>query len=193
MNRLFIVLLLLLCICLISAERLSSSSKSLVLIFKGTTPDDEAAVREYQAIWEKEWETIIKALEEHSGLKFQETEVHANVEEAPSYSGYGNIPMRLRSSYPLDTKREALIHELGHRLQNDLFLKDEEDHPYLFLYLHDVWVSVYGKEFADEQVKVESARRGHYDYESAWKTALAMTPEQRREKWQEFLKTKTAN
>ena len=40
--------------------------------------------------------------------------------------------MHLRASYPLDTKKATLIHELGHRLQSDLFHHDEDDHKYLF-------------------------------------------------------------
>ncbi len=87
--------------------------------------------------------------------------------------------MRLRSSYPFDTKRATLIHELGHRLQSRFFGREEEDHPVLFLYLFDVWDELYGAEFADAQVAVESRRRGLFDYETAWSTALALTPEER--------------
>jgi hypothetical protein len=31
-------------------------------------------------------------------------------------AGNANTPMRLRASYNADTKRSALVHELGHRL-----------------------------------------------------------------------------
>ena len=67
---------------------------------------------------------------------------------------------RLRGSYPEATKRATLIHELGHRLQNDLFTREEDDHPALFLWLYDVWTALYGPEFARQQVEVESARTG---------------------------------
>jgi hypothetical protein len=60
------------------------------------------------------------------------------------------------------------------------------------LYLYDVWVQLYGKEFADRAVVVESARKGIYDYEGAWKTtALAMTRKERHRKWQDFLASKS--
>jgi len=165
----------------------SAEVQEVVLKFEPATPGDAAAVKEYEAIWAAEGSRIIQALQERSGLSFEKSEIRVVVVEAPSNSGFKKIPMSLRSSYPLDTKKATLIHELGHRLQGRLFRKDDEDHPFLFLYLYDVWVSLYGKEFADEQVKVESARRGIYDYETAWRTALAMTAGQRIAKWQEFL------
>lgn len=83
--------------------------------------------------------------------------------------------MRLRSNYSRDTKRATLIHELGHRLQTRFFRRSDEDHPTLFLYLYDVWVELYGEQFAVEQVAVESRRRGYFDYESAWNEALSMS------------------
>ena len=38
---------------------------------------------------------------------------------------------------------------------------------------------LYGKDFADQNVAVESRRKGLYDYESAWKWALTMSAEER--------------
>ena len=165
----------------------SADLQEVVLKFEPATPGDAAAAKEYEAIWAADGSRIIQALQESSGLSFEESEIRVVVVEAPSNSGFKKIPMSLRSSYPLDTKKATLIHELGHRFQGRLFSKNDEDHPFLFLYLYDVWVSLYGKEFADEQVKVESERRGIYDYETAWRTALAMTAEERIAKWQQFL------
>ena len=48
-------------------------------------------------------------------------------------------------------------------------------------------MQLWGQEFADEQVAVESERRGHYDYEAAWRDALALGREGRAERWKQFL------
>jgi hypothetical protein len=45
--------------------------------------------------------------------------------------------------------------------------------------LYDIWVALYGKDFADRNVIVESARKGIHDYDSAWKWALALGAEER--------------
>jgi len=50
--------------------------------------------------------------------------------------------------------------------------QDVEGHPITFLFLYDVWVDLWGREFADAQVKVERARRGVY--EAAWQEVLAL-------------------
>ena len=42
--------------------------------------------------------------------------IRAIVYEGISNSGYKRIPMRMRASYPPDTKRATLVHELAHRL-----------------------------------------------------------------------------
>jgi len=82
-------------------------------------------------------------------LKFDGNEVKAIVFEGTRESGYRERPMRLRASYLPDTKKATLIHELGHRLESDLFRKGD-DHPYLFLWIYDIWVKLYGRQFADE-------------------------------------------
>jgi hypothetical protein len=81
--------------------------------------------------------------------------------------------MYLRASYPADVKKAALVHEHGHRLIAQLRNRptDVDEHRMLFLFLYDVRQSLWGKAFADTQVKIESGRTGLYDYESAWKWA----------------------
>jgi hypothetical protein len=96
------------------------------------------------------------------------------------------VPMQLRASYPANTKKATLVHELGHRLITDL-VGDVEQHPTLFLFLYDTWVDLWGKEFADAEVIVESGRRGLYDYEGAWKVALGMTRQERAAEFKELL------
>jgi hypothetical protein len=99
----------------------------------------EAAAAEYRAIWARDGARIVAAMQRISGLQFREASIAVRVVTGPSSSGSGTRPMRLRGSYPEATKRATLIHELGHRLQNELFARKEDDHPALFLWLHDVW------------------------------------------------------
>jgi hypothetical protein len=122
-------------------------------------------------------------------LKFEDRQVQAIILEVSSSSGYKEKPMRLRASYPMDTKKATLIHELGHRLQSDLFHQDEDDHKYLFLWVYDVWVKLYGREFADAQVAVEK-QRGRM-YPAAWDFALSFTADQRAAKWKETVAERT--
>jgi len=142
------------------------------------------AAREYQAIWNSEGKRIVEAMESVSGLKFTDKEVHTIVFEGTSFSGNGNDPMKLRASYPTDVKKATLIHELGHRLIADVpQTKEMDEHRVLFLVLYDIWEKLYGKDFADKAVEVEKARKGLYDYESAWKWALSMSKEERAAKF----------
>jgi hypothetical protein len=140
-----------------------------------------AAVGEYERIWATDAARIVRTMQEVSGLAFTDTAITAIVFEGVSSSGFRDIPMRLRASYPLDTKKATLIHELGHRLQSPLFRQQDEEHGPLFLWLYDVWVTLYGKEFADAQVLVEKRRRGPYP--RAWEEALALSPGERAERW----------
>ncbi len=160
----------------LAAALAGTAEPRLQIEFTAQEPQFESAAAEYRAIWKEDGARIVAAMEAATGLRFETGPVKAVVFEGMSSSGYGDIPMRLRASYPLETKRGTLVHELGHRLQGRLFRKGEEDHPTLFLYLYDVWTTLYGKAFADAQVEVESRRKGYYDYEGAWKDALAATP-----------------
>jgi hypothetical protein len=141
-----------------------------------------AAAREYEQLWAAEGDRIVRAMESVSGLTFRDTAVRVLVYEGISQSGYRDrSPMRMRASYPPDTKKATLIHELGHRLQEGLFRRDEEEHGPLFLWLYDVWVQLYGREFADAQVAVEKRRRGPYP--EAWDDALALSAAERAARW----------
>ena len=162
---------------------------TLALVFEAATPSDAAARDEYEAVWEAEGARIVDAMRSYTGLEFEESDntVQVVVVEEASSSGFGSRPMRIRSSYPSDTKRATLIHELGHRLHGRFFYRGDEDHPTLFLYIYDIWVDLYGQRFADEQVAVESRRRGLYDYEGAWRDALALSKEQRAAQLQDEL------
>jgi hypothetical protein len=146
-----------------------------------------AATEEYREIWRTEGARISAALEAATGLEMEAGPIKAIVFEGISNSGYKWKPMRMRASYPPDTKRATLVHELAHRLIADLSSWDLEEHPIIFLFVYDVWVKLWGQEFADEQVAVESERRGRYDYESAWRDALALGPDGRARRWAQFV------
>ena len=93
--------------------------------------------------------------------------------------------MLLRASYQTDTKRGTLVHELGHRLAADVPFKSDH-HELIFLFVYDVWVDLWGQEFADSQVKVEGLRKGIVDYEGIWKRTLAIPAAERARRLREI-------
>ena len=142
------------------------------------------ASAEYDAIWKAEGTRAIQAMERVTGITFEERRIKAIVYEGVSFSGGGERPMRLRASYPPDVKKGTLVHELLHRMLSRVKPTSEiDEHRKLFLVLYDIWVVLYGKDFADQNVAVESRRKGLYDYESAWKWALTMSAEERASKF----------
>ena len=165
------------------------ASARVKLNFTAESEKFDAATEEYRGIWQTDGARIIEAMEQVTGVKFTETEVDVIVYEGVSKSGFRQIPMKMRASYPLDIKKATLIHELGHRHLSQFrsITKDTEDHPLLFLWLYDMWVKLYGKEFADGAVKAESARKGLVDYAGIWKTTLALTEQERAAKFKEFV------
>ena len=139
----------------------SGASNGRVIEFTAEKPEFDAAAEEYRAIWAAEGARIVSAMERITGLPWESTAIKAVVFEGISSSGYGDIPMRLRASYPSDTKRATLVHELGHRIFSHFRLpSDVENHAVLFLFVYDLWVELWGRDFADAQVKVELQRGG---------------------------------
>jgi hypothetical protein len=156
--------------------------------FEPESPRFAAATKEYQEIWAAEGARINAALAEASGLAMERGPIRAIVYDGISNSGYKErIPMRMRAGYPPDTKRATLVHELAHRLISDYVGKNEDDHPVIFLFVYDVWARLWGQEFADAQVAIEGKRTGVYDYAGAWREALALGAEGRRDRLSRFL------
>jgi hypothetical protein len=148
------------------------------------TPQDQTfaeAAEAYRRLWVDEGSKIIEAMARGTGLTYLEKHVNAVIFEGVSVSGSGDRPMYLRASYPSDVKQAVLVHEHGHRLIAQLIVRppDLDEHRVLDLFLYDVWTSLWGKDFADRQVAIESDRRGVYDYETAWKWALSLDKDQR--------------
>ena len=178
---------------LILLSLFGAQTSNVTLSFSPEAEKYAEATKQYQSIWQSEGEKIIKAMEEVSGLRFQPMDIRAIVYEGASFSGFKDTPMKLRASYPsMDIKREALVHELGHRLNESIKVrpKDVDDHRVLFLYLYDVWVKLYGKKFADDMVEIEKGRKGLYDYESAWNWALSLSAQERASKLKEIVEKK---
>lgn len=146
-------------------------------------PEIETSVREYQNIWSESGDAILEAIHKISGLEIKETEIHAIVRESMSQA----YPLTLRASYKSNTKYATIIHELLHRLFNDsgiFVLKNAPkdggllSHKVVNLVLYDIWIELKGKDFADEEMRVESSRTEIYEH--AWSWALAMTIEERK-------------
>ncbi len=141
-------------------------------------PELVAAAEEYRGLWEADGERIVACLKWISGLRFAEAAIDALVYEGISQSH----PLRLRASYPRDVKVGTLIHELCHRLVADNAasfapgrvgsVPPLESHTLINLILFDAWADLYGVEFAERQVAVESRRRAFYA--EAWEWALGL-------------------
>ncbi len=95
------------------------------LQFEAESPEFDEATMQYRALWEEDAPRIVAAMERRTGLDFEKGPVGVIVYEGVSFSGYKDTPMRMRASYPLETKRGTLVHELSHRITADLFRKDE--------------------------------------------------------------------
>ena len=140
-----------------------------------------SATEEYKTIWSADSGKIIQAIESTTALEFEEKRIAVLVFEGVSSSGKNaNDLMKLRASYSTEVKKCTLIHELSHRLLFGFkFDTSEDGHKILNLFLFDVWKQLYGEEFANKMVDVESQRTDMY--KNAWKYALSMTPDERKE------------
>lgn len=156
----------------------------LHLRFSAVADSFQAAAREYDSLWAIDGDRVTHSLEAAAHLTFADigdTVIRVLVFEGASTSGYHERPMQLRASYPPATKKATLMHELGHRLESHLFRAAENDHPFLFLWLYDAWIDVYGEDFAQQQVGIEKRRGGVYP--AAWDSALALSHAERVARW----------
>lgn len=170
----------------------ASGSDAAEIAFIAEAPDFAIAADEYRTIWLTDGDRIADALARHTGLRLESKPISAIVYEGVSWSGDDVTPMRLRASYTRDTKRATLVHELSHRLIAGLVSDGAEDHPIIFLFVYDVWVDLWGEDFASAQVVVESSRKGIYDYEDAWRIALSYGATERAKRWAQFVSDRRA-
>ena len=160
---------------------------SLKVNFTASAEDFRAATEEYREIWAREGGRIVASMERATGLRFEPGPIEVTVYEGTSYSGdRGGRPMFLRAGYQPETKRGTLVHELAHRLAADVPFKGDH-HELIFLFVYDVWVDLWGQEFADSQVKVEGLRKGIVDYDSIWKRSLAIPAAERARRLREII------
>jgi len=155
--------------------------------FSGKTdkPELNNGVGEYIAIWEKEGEKIIKALEKMSGLRFKENNIIATISET-SFSH----PLTLKASISKERKLATLIHELIHILFNDIKLPKIEDssleiHKLIYLFQYDVFTKLYGEDFAIRNAKADIKYRPRV-HKLAWDWVLSFSKEERAEKFKEI-------
>lgn len=148
----------------------------------GNDPELVAAKTEYQEVWDRDGGRILEILERTTGLSFKEEEIPVHVAKKRSSSGVPRrIPMVLRSDVDVKRKTGILIHEIGHRLLQNHTLqptKREEDpieeisHRILFLFLYDVWVELYGEEFAKYQIEEDRKLTSAVEYGRYWDQVL---------------------
>ena len=166
----------------------ASNIRSLKLQFVPSNDSFTKDANEYREIWESDGEKIVSAIKKATGLDFLDTAIIVTVYDSMSLSGNRRTGMKMRGRYPYETKKGTLIHELSHRLLLNLSVsRDFEDHPVIFLFLYDVWCDLYGKQFADNQVQIESKRQGYYDYKTAWTNALNISKENRQIQLEEII------
>jgi hypothetical protein len=135
----------------------------------------------YRELWRAEGERIVAALERESGVAFPDRPLEIILRDGRPMTGFGCSAIRLRGTYTGPVAAGTFVHELGHCLATGLQRTAEvDDHRALYLFLYDVWTDLYGRDFADEMVRLERQIPGPYDYAAAWDWALAMTREQRK-------------
>ena len=169
---------------LVAQERIGA----LQIDFTASAESFAAATQEYSDIWAAEGPRIVAAMERATGLRSEPGPIRAVIYEGPSFSGFGERPMRLRASYSSATKRATLVHELGHRLMGELVPANVDHHSIIFLFVYDVWVALWGQSFADEQVTIERARTGPLaNYDKLWTDALALPAPERARRFKQFV------
>jgi hypothetical protein len=193
MRRLTLGTLTLFCTLSVAVPAVAQTQATRVRIdFVPQSDSFTAAAQEYERIWREHGPRMVEAMERRAALRFvypqyADTAIRSVVLERASSSGHRDrSPMEMRASYPEATKRATLIHELGHRLMSGLFRRDEGEHEMLFLWVYDVWIDLYGQQFADEQVAIEKQRGGPYP--AAWDAVTALTPAGRAARWQGVLR-----
>jgi hypothetical protein len=149
-----------------------------------------ASAQEYESIWNEEKEMIIDAFNKVTGLSFVEDRIAAVIYEGRSFSGRRpNDIMVLNWKPDIEVKKATLIHELSHRLlfnlKNRIHGTSTDEHKDIFLFLYDVWVKLYGTNFADKMVEIEKAY-GEVYLES-WNYIFSMSEEERASKLRELI------
>lgn len=146
------------------------------------------AITEYQQIWEEPGVKIVEVWEELTKLSFRESEINAVVFNGISHSH----PLSLRDNIDTNRKKSVLVHELGHRLLYGRVIQPNysslENHKTLFLVLYDVFVELFGRDFANEAVKWDK-NLPRDAYKQAWEWAMQFSKEGRAAEFSKRIKT----
>jgi hypothetical protein len=175
-------------------KRVKQSHSKLTIHFDSLIDHEvlDKAVKKYQAIWQKDGDRIVKVMEQISGLRFLDKHIEAFVYYGLPHSGKNvHTPMLLRAYDSSDRAKAVLIHELGHRLFFNLDLRktDSLQHQPLFLILYDIWTELYGKKFADAQVKYDiSVKWIRIDPKKVWDSVLKLSKKQRAQLFASIIK-----
>lgn len=161
----------------------------LNITFIPESEDFSRAAKAYADIWGNDGKRLIENIEKAVGKKFKEINIEGTVFEGISQSN----PLKLRASYDDNTKKATLVHELLHRISAEYMFKlpdKNEDlslglHKQIDLVLYDLWTELYGREFADEQVTIESKRTPVY--KEAWDWALSFHAHDRQKLFNDLL------
>ncbi|HUQ53556.1 MAG TPA: hypothetical protein VM692_15120 [Gammaproteobacteria bacterium] len=164
-------------------------SSAVEVEFAASSPADQWDTRTYRAIWNEYGGRIFAAFEAVTCLPFVEPHVAATVANDVSHSGGPEHPMQLRATYARAVKQATLVHELGHRhlWQLTQRLDGVDGHMTLFLVLDRVWAEVWGEDFAEQQIRVESNWEASYDYGKAWQWARGLGKNERARLWDQLL------
>lgn len=165
---------------LLAGSWLLCSAEAPPLSFAAVSPRFESSTRSYEARWREEGERIAAALEAVAGRPFPTGSIEVIIGSGAPMTSYDGRTIRLRAGYSPDDWRAAISHELGHRLALAMpRTAGIDDHRLLYLFLYDAWTDLYGQAFADRMVGIERRFVDAYDYDSAWRWALAMTRAER--------------
>jgi hypothetical protein len=149
--------------------------------FTPLAPEFEETAGYYRDLWRAEGARIVAALERESGFAFPDRPLEIILRDGPPMTGFGCTAIRLRGTYTGPVAVGTLIHELGHCLTAAMpRTAGLDDHRMLYLFLYDAWAELYGEAFANRMVRLERRIPGRYDYDAAWRWALAMTREERK-------------
>jgi len=141
------------------------------------------AANQYRALWDQEGDRIVEALERHAGLRFPDAPIEVLVTDSATMASLDGRTIRIRAGYSRAFAKATFAHEMGHRLSQALPRTAElDDHRVLYLFLYDVWVDLYGRDFANRMVAIERRFRTNYDYDAAWTWALSMRRAERQDR-----------
>lgn len=110
------------------------------------------ATNAYEAIWQTDGLSIVERFSHYTGLRFQQKEIQVLIHDYQSMSGKDGVPMRLSvKNNTIIKKRNALVHELAHRLLfgHGLYAPDDtnpadNDEIRVLLFQGDVIEDLYG-------------------------------------------------